>query len=162
MEESSMVLGGSTSTLPSRDHAVFLDSKFLFVVPASSSIALTIASVELCGIESRTTLQNFVAFRWRNLRRSPIYRSPVESGRESGRVWGEESSGQLGHLLEDPTVHRLWNSHIDHPSKLQLDLTVQNPGRVRGVHQFSDLFSARKRIRPEFIFFHERDIGHPF
>ena len=30
--------------------------------------------------------KNFVEFRWRNLRRSPIYRSPVKSGRESGRV----------------------------------------------------------------------------
>ena len=30
--------------------------------------------------------KNFVEFRWRNLRQSPIYRSPVESGRESGRV----------------------------------------------------------------------------
>lgn len=34
----------------------FLDSGFVFAVPVSSSIALTIASVELCGIESRTTL----------------------------------------------------------------------------------------------------------
>ena len=25
-----------------------------------------------------------------------------------------------------------------------------------------NLFSARKQIRPEFIFLHERDIGHPF
>ena len=56
MEESSMELGGSTSTLPSRDHAVFLDSEFMFVVPASSSVALTIDLVELCGIESRITL----------------------------------------------------------------------------------------------------------
>ena len=28
--------------------------------------------------------KNFVEFRWRNLRQSPIYRRPVESGRESG------------------------------------------------------------------------------
>ena len=27
--------------------------------------------------------KNFVEFRWRNLRQSPIYRSPVETGRES-------------------------------------------------------------------------------
>jgi len=62
MGESSMELGGSRSTLPSGDRAVFLDSGFVFVVPVSSSVVLTIASMELCGIESRTTLQNFVSF----------------------------------------------------------------------------------------------------
>ena len=36
--------------------------------------------------------KNFVEFRWRNLRQSPIYRSPVESGRESGRFWSGVSS----------------------------------------------------------------------
>ena len=36
--------------------------------------------------------KNFVEFRWRNLRQSPIYRSPVESGRESARVWSGVSS----------------------------------------------------------------------
>ena len=81
-----MELGGSTSTLPSGDRAVFLDSKLASAVTASSSVALTIASVELCGIDSTTTLENFVEFRWRNLRQSLIYRSSVESGRESGRV----------------------------------------------------------------------------
>ena len=85
-EESSMELGGSTSTLPSGDRAVFLDSKLVSAATASSSIALTIALVELCGIDSITTLENFVEFRWRNLWQSTIYRSPVKSGRESGRV----------------------------------------------------------------------------
>ena len=85
MEEPSREPGGSTSTLPSGDRAVFLDSKLASAVTASSSVALTIASVELCGIES-TTLENFVEFRWRNLWQSPIYRSRIESGRESGRV----------------------------------------------------------------------------
>ena len=55
--------------------------------------------------------------------------------------------------MEDPTVDRLRNSHIYHLSKFQLDPTVQTPGTFRLVHHFSDLFSARKRIRPEFIFF---------
>ena len=86
MEESSMELGGSTSTLPSGDRAVFLDSELVSTATASSSVILTIASVELCGIETTTTLENFVEFQWRNLRQSTIYRSPVKSGRESGRV----------------------------------------------------------------------------
>ena len=86
MEESSMELGGSTSTLPSGDRAVFLDSKLVSAATASSSVFLTIALVELCEIESTTTLLNFVAFRWSNLCRSSIYQSPVEPGRESGRV----------------------------------------------------------------------------
>ena len=85
-EESSMELGGSTSTLPSSDHAVFLDSELVSAATTSSSIALTIALVELCGIESTTTLENFVEFRWRNLWQSTLYRSPVKSGRECGRV----------------------------------------------------------------------------
>ena len=58
-EESSMELGGSTSTLPSSDCAVFLDNKLVSAVTTSLSIALTIALVELCGIESTTTLENF-------------------------------------------------------------------------------------------------------
>ena len=62
-----MKLGGSTSTLPLGDRAVFLDSKLVSAATASSSVFLTIASVELCGIESTTTLKNFVEFRWRNL-----------------------------------------------------------------------------------------------
>ena len=40
----------------------------------------------LRGIESTTTMQNFVESRWRNLRQSMIYRSPVKSGWESRRV----------------------------------------------------------------------------
>src|SRR3954470_20368326 len=62
------------------------------------------------------------------------------------------SSFYLGRPLEDPTVDRLRNSCIYHLSKFQLDPTVQTPGTFRLVHHFSDLFSARKRIRPEFIF----------
>ena len=83
-EESSMELGGSTSTLPSSDRAVFLDNELVSATTTSSSIALMIALVELCGIESTTTLENFVEFRWRNLWQSTIYRSPVKSGREFG------------------------------------------------------------------------------
>ena len=83
-EESSMELGGSTSTLPSSDHAVFLDSKLVSAATTSLSIALTIILVELCGIESTTTLENFVEFRWRNLWQSTIYRSPVKFGWEFG------------------------------------------------------------------------------
>ena len=82
-----------------------------------------------------------------------VYRSPVESGRESGRVWGVVSRAKLGGPLEDRTIHLLRNSHIYHPSKFQLDPTVQTPGTFRLVHHFSDLFFARERIRPEFIFF---------
>ena len=50
-EESSMELGGSTSTLPSSDRAVFLDNKLVSAATTSWSIALTIALVkcaELC------------------------------------------------------------------------------------------------------------------
>ena len=64
----------------------FLDNKLVSAATASSSVFLTIASVELCGIKSTTTMQNFVEFRWRNLRQSTTYRSHVKSGRESGRV----------------------------------------------------------------------------
>ena len=39
MEESSMELGGSTSTLPSGDRAVFLDNKLVSAATASSSVA---------------------------------------------------------------------------------------------------------------------------
>ena len=81
-----MELEGSTSTLPSGDRAIFLDSELVSAITASSSVVLTIASVELCGIESTTTLENFVKFRWRNLWQSAIYQSRVKSGRESGRV----------------------------------------------------------------------------
>ena len=38
---------------------------------------------------------------------------------------------QIGGPLEDPTVHLLQNSHIYHPSKFQLDPTVQTPGTFR-------------------------------
>ena len=79
-----MELGGSTSTLPSIDRAVYLDSELVSTVTTSSSIALTIALVELCGIESTTTLENFVEFRWRNLWQSTIYRSPVKFGWKFG------------------------------------------------------------------------------
>ena len=58
-----MELGGSTSTLPSSDRAVFLDSELVSATTTSSSIALTIPLVELCGIGSITTLENFVEFR---------------------------------------------------------------------------------------------------
>ena len=85
-DESSMELGGSTSTLPSSDHAVFLDSELASAATTSSSIAFMIALVELCGIESITTLENFVEFRSRNLSQSTIYQSPVKFRRESGRV----------------------------------------------------------------------------
>ena len=54
-----MELGGSTSTLPSGDRAIFLDSKVVSAATASSSVAQTIASLELCGIKSTTTLQKF-------------------------------------------------------------------------------------------------------
>ena len=79
-----MELGGSTSTLPSSDRAVFLDSELVSIATTSSSIALTIALVELHGIECTTTLENFVEFRWRNLWQSTIYWSPVKSGWEFG------------------------------------------------------------------------------
>ena len=72
------------------------------------------------------------------------------------------SRAQLGGSLEEPTVHLLRNSHIYHLSKFRLDPTVQTPGTFRLVHHFSDLFSARKRIRPEFIFFMNRISDIPF
>src|SRR4051812_46115436 len=117
--------GGSTSTLSPCDRAIFLHSKLVSAATTSSSIAFTIALVELCRIKSTTTMQNFVVFRWRNLWRSMRYRSPVESGRESGRVWGVVSSIYLEHPLEYPTIDRLRNSYIYHPSKSELDPTVQ-------------------------------------
>ena len=79
-----MELEGSTSTLPSGGRVVFMDSELVFTVTAPSNVVLTIASVELCGIESTTTLENFVEFRWRNIWQSTVYRSPVKSGREFG------------------------------------------------------------------------------
>jgi len=74
------------STLPSGGCAAFLDNELVSGVTASLSVGLTIASVELCGIKSTTAMQNFVVFRWRNLRQSTIYWGAVKSGRESGRV----------------------------------------------------------------------------
>ena len=41
-----MELEGSTSTLPSGGRAVFMDNELEFAVTASSSVGLTIASVE--------------------------------------------------------------------------------------------------------------------
>ena len=84
-----MELGGSTSTLSSSDHAVFLDSELVSAATTSSSIALTIALVELCGIESITTLENFVEFRWRNLWQSTIYRSfsNLDGNLDEFRAW---------------------------------------------------------------------------
>ena len=61
-----------------------LDSELVSAATTSSGIALTIALVELCGIESITTLEIFIEFRWRNLWQSMIYRSPIKSGREFG------------------------------------------------------------------------------
>ena len=66
-----MELGGSTSTLPSGDRTVFLDSELESTVSAFLSVGLTIASVELCGIKSTTTLQKF--------RRVPMEESPAIS-----------------------------------------------------------------------------------
>jgi hypothetical protein len=40
----------------------FSDSELVSAATASSSIALTIALLGLCGIESTTTMQNFVEF----------------------------------------------------------------------------------------------------
>ena len=54
-----MELGGSTSTLPSGDRAVFLDSELVSAATTSAIVFLTIASVELYGIKSTTTLQNY-------------------------------------------------------------------------------------------------------
>ena len=92
-----MELEGSTSTLPSGGCAVFMDNELVFAVTTSSSVSLTMASVELCGIESTTTLENFVEFQWRNLRQSTIYRSPVKSRRESGqfRAWSPEPNSEV-------------------------------------------------------------------
>ena len=73
-----MELRGSTSTLPSSDRAVFLDSELVSATTTSSSIALTITLVEFCGIESTKTLENFVEFRWRNLRQSTIIPEPCQ------------------------------------------------------------------------------------
>ena len=76
--------GAQRQHCPQATVLVFLDSELVSAATTSSSIALTIALVELCVIESTTTLENFVEFRWRNLWQSRIYRSPVKSGREFG------------------------------------------------------------------------------
>ena len=76
--------GAQRQHCPQATVLFFLDSELVSATTTSSSIALTIAWVELCGIESATTLENFVEFRWRNLWQSTIYQSPVKSGRESG------------------------------------------------------------------------------
>ena len=59
----------------------FLNSKLVSAATTSSSIALTIPLVELCGIKCTTTMPNFVEFRWRNLWQSTIYQSHVKFGR---------------------------------------------------------------------------------
>ena len=64
----------------------FPNIKLVSAATTSSSIALTIPSMELCRIKCITTMPNFVMFRWRNLWQSTVYRSPVKSGREYGRV----------------------------------------------------------------------------
>ena len=84
--------GAQRQHCPQATVLFFLDSELVSAATTSSSIALTIALVELCGIETITTLENFVEFRWRNLWQSTIYRSHVKSGRESGRVWSVVSS----------------------------------------------------------------------
>ena len=58
-----MELGGSTSTLPLGDRVVFLNSELVSAATTFSSISLTVPLVKLCGIESTTTLENFVEFR---------------------------------------------------------------------------------------------------
>ena len=77
--------------------------------------------------------------------------SNLDGNLDEFRAWSPEPGS--GGPLEYPTVHLPRKSHIYHPSKFQLDPTVQTPGTFRLVHHFSDLFSARERIRPEFIFF---------
>ena len=57
---------------------------------------------------------------------------------------------------------RLRNFYIYHLSKFRLDPTVQTLGTFRLVRHFLDLFSTRKRIRPEFIFFMNRISDIPF
>ena len=79
MEESSMELGGSTSTLPSGDRAVFPNSELVSATTTSSSITLTIPSVELCGIESNNT----VKFCRVLMEQSP----PVSDIPEPRRIW---------------------------------------------------------------------------
>ncbi|KNE87725.1 hypothetical protein PSTG_18885 [Puccinia striiformis f. sp. tritici PST-78] len=69
MEKSSLELRGSTSTLPSDDHAVFPNSKLVSAATTSSSIVLTIPLVELCGCKSTTTVQKF--------RQVPMEESPA-------------------------------------------------------------------------------------
>ena len=76
--------GAQCQHCPQATVLFFLDSELVSAATTSSSIALTIPLVELCGIESTTTMENFVEFRWRNLWQSTIYRSPVKSGWEFG------------------------------------------------------------------------------
>ena len=76
--------GAQSQHCPQATVLFFLDSELVSATTTSSSISLTIALVELCGIDSTTTLENFVEFRWRNLWQSTIYQSPIKSGWEFG------------------------------------------------------------------------------
>ena len=79
---------------------------------------------------------------------------------EPCRIWtGIRTSLERGvqHLARmsfgRSNVDLLQNSHIYHLPNIQLDPTIQTLRNFRLVHHFSDLFSARERIRPEFISF---------
>ena len=86
MEESSMELGGSTSTLPSGDRAVFWTTN-LYLPPPHPRVSLKrLLRWNYAELSLQQPCKNFVEFQWRNLRQSTIYRSLVKSGRESGRV----------------------------------------------------------------------------
>lgn len=86
MEESSMELGGSTLTLPSGDRAIFFEQRTCIRCHRLLEDRFDDSFGVIVRIESTIIMQNLVEFRWRNPRQSTIYRSPVKSGWESGRV----------------------------------------------------------------------------
>ena len=75
----------------------FPNDKLVSAATTSSSIALTIPSVELCGIKCTTIMPNFIEFRWRNLWQSTIYRtlSNLEGNLDEFRVWSPEPSSEV-------------------------------------------------------------------
>ena len=109
----------------------FPNIKLVSAATTSSSIALTIPLVELCGIKCTTTMPNFVEFRWRNLRQSMIIPEPYQiwTGIWTSLGRGIQSLARrsFGRSNRSSTA----NSHIYHSSKFQLDPTVQTPRTFR-------------------------------
>ena len=124
-----MELGGSMSTLPSGDRAVFFpNSKLVSAATTSSSIALTIPSVELCGIKCTTTMPKF--------RRVPMEESPtIYDIPEPCQIWtGIWTS--LGRGLQSPARRSFGRSNrssaVEFPYLPPLQISARSDGSNSG------------------------------